>query len=214
MKTLFFDLDGTLTDPAPGIVRCLQHALDRLGLPPRPPEVLTTFIGPPIQETFLHLADGDAAKAADGIRLYRQRYGEIGLVENALYPGIAEMLNALAQPGRRVFVATSKLETFAVRIVEHFGIIRHFERIFGSRLDGTYADKADLLAFALAETGTDPRDAIMIGDRRHDAIGAARNGVAPVGVLWGYGSREELAEAGVTTFCARPMDVVDLLGGR
>lgn len=194
MKTVFCDLDGTLTDPKIGITGCIQYALERLGAPVPETDQLLWCIGPPLRGSFATLLDEARADAA--VALYRERFGDIGLYENTLYEGIPDALQALRDSGVRLFVATSKPHVYAERIVEHFGIREHFERIFGSELDGTRVDKTELLAYALTETGTVAADAAMIGDREHDMIGAANNGLFGVGVLYGYGTQEELQSAG------------------
>lgn len=204
MTTIFFDLDGTLTDPKPGITRSIQYALRRLDRAVPTEDELTWCIGPPLHASLKTLLGTDEL-ADEGLRLYRERFGDIGLYENEVYPGIDELLSALAGSGRRLFVATSKPTVYAERIVRHFGLDRHFERVFGSELGGTRADKTDLLGYALKEAKVDPRQAMMIGDRSHDMIGARNNGMAAaVGVLYGYGSREELLEAGAHHVCATP----------
>lgn len=156
---------------------------------------LTWCIGPPLLGSFETLL-GDPADAKEGLRLYRERFGDVGLYENALYDGVADLLAQLNVAGCRLFVATSKPAVYAERILAHFGLDVHVERLFGSELDGTRTDKTDLLQHALAVVGCAPGGTVMIGDRRHDMIGARNNGMAAVGVLYGYGSEGELAAAG------------------
>lgn len=211
IDTVFFDLDGTLTDPKIGITGSIQYALDKLGIPVPSQDDLTWCIGPPLRASFVSLLGGE--KDADrGVELYRERFGTIGLFENTLYAGIADALTAVAAPGRRLFVATSKPHVFADRIIDHFGLRRHFTRVFGSELDGTRVDKSDLLRYALDETGTDPARAIMIGDRKHDIAGAANNAMAAIGVLYGYGGRTELTEAGAKHLVTSPTEIAGLIG--
>ncbi|WPO44432.1 HAD family hydrolase [Tardiphaga sp. 42S5] len=206
MDTVFFDLDGTLTDPKIGITGSIQYALEKLGIPVPTQDELTWCIGPPLRASFVALLGGE--KDADrGVELYRERFGTIGLFENTLYPGIADTLTAVTAPGRRLFVATSKPHVFADRIIDHFGLRKYFTRVFGSELDGTRVDKSDLLRYALDETSTDPARAIMIGDRKHDIIGAANNGIPAIGVLYGYGGREELTSAGARHLVASPAEI-------
>jgi phosphoglycolate phosphatase len=212
MDAIFFDLDGTLTDPKIGITRSIQFALDRLGHPAIPSEdELTWCIGPPLRASFTRLLGGEHSSDR-AVALYRERFADIGIFENSLYAGIADMLTALSRPGRRLFVATSKPGVFAERIIDHFGLRDHFERVFGSELDGTRSDKTHLLEYALKQTSVDPARAIMIGDRSHDIIGARNNGMGAIGVLYGYGSREELTEAGALHVCARPHGLLEHLG--
>ncbi len=202
MDTIFFDLDGTLTDPKPGITRSLQYALEKLGRPVPHEDELTWCIGPPLRSSLVRLLGGEA-DADRGVALYRERFGEVGLYENAVYPEIEATLAAL-QSRARLFVATSKAHVYADRIIDHFGLRRYFEHVFGAELDGTRANKGDLLAFAIERTGADPSRSLMIGDRSHDIVGAKTNGIDGIGVLYGYGSREELLEAGAVQLCATP----------
>ncbi|WP_092141687.1 HAD family hydrolase [Bradyrhizobium sp. NFR13] len=205
MDTVFFDLDGTLTDPKIGITGSIQYALGKMGLPVPTQDELTWCIGPPLRASFVALLGGEDADR--GVELYRERFGTIGLFENTLYPGIADTLTAVTAPGRRLFVATSKPHVFADRIIDHFGLRKYFTRVFGSELDGTRVDKSDLLRYALDETAADPARAIMIGDRKHDIIGAANNGIPGIGVLYGYGGREELTSAGARHLVASPAEI-------
>ena len=209
VQALFFDLDGTLTDPKPGITGCIQYALERLGRPVPTQEALEWCIGPPLQENFAKLVG--PAEAAQGVAFYRERFGEIGLFENEVYEGIPDVLAALAAQGGELFVASSKPKVYVDRILDHFDLTRYFVRVYGSELDGTNTDKRDLLAVALADSGIAPIDATMIGDRAHDAIGAAHNAVDFVGALYGYGSREELEDEGTTRFVHEPTELVRAL---
>jgi phosphoglycolate phosphatase len=144
MDTIFFDIDGTLTDPKPGITRSIQYALDKLGQQTIPTEEqLTWCIGPPLRASFVKLL-GDEASADLAVAHYRERFSDIGLYENDVYAGVRDVLTALQQSGRRLFVATSKPHVYAERIIDHFELRRHFERVFGSELNGTRADKSDL----------------------------------------------------------------------
>lgn len=208
MDAIFFDLDGTLTDPKPGITRSIQYALDKLGQQTIPTEdELTWCIGPPLRASFVKLLGEASADLA--VSLYRERFSDIGLYENAVYAGVEDVLTALRQSGHRLFVATSKAHVFADRIIDHFDLRRHFERVFGAELDGTRADKSDLLAYALKTTSVDPSRAVMIGDRSHDMIGARNNGIKGIGVLYGYGSAQELTAAGASHLCATPNAILD-----
>jgi phosphoglycolate phosphatase len=207
LYSAFFDLDGTLTDPKPGITRCIQYALERLGFPVPAEDDLIWCIGPPLHASMKKFVGTDEL-AHRAVELYRERFRDVGLYENEVYAGIEETLAKVAGGGRRLFVATSKPRVYADRIVEHFGLGRHFEHIFGSELDGTRTDKADLLAYALTEARVDPARAIMIGDRSHDVVGARKNGMKAIGVLYGYGSLAELTDAGADYLCAAHPDVV------
>jgi phosphoglycolate phosphatase len=204
MDAIFFDLDGTLTDPKPGITRSIQYALGKLDHPTVPTEdELTWCIGPPLRASFVRLL-GAETSADLAVSYYRERFSDVGLYENGVYAGIRDVLTALGRSGRRMFVATSKPHVFAERIIDHFELRSHFEHVFGSELDGTRVNKSDLLEYALKTTSIDPSQAIMIGDRSHDMIGAKNNGMKAIGVLYGYGSEEELMGAGALRLCAAP----------
>ena len=205
VPALLFDLDGTLTDPRPGIVACLRHAMEGLGRACPDDEVLAALIGPPMRGTFARLlatTDRDRIEAAMG--LYRARYGETGLYENRVYDGIREMLAEVAVRAPAVFVATSKPTVYAERIVRHFGLDRHFTRVYGVDLGGRLDDKKDLLAHLLERERLTAADTVMIGDRAADVLAARANGVRAIGVLWGYGSEPELRAAGAEVLCAEP----------
>ncbi len=210
MQTLFFDLDGTLTDSKPGIVACIRHALGRIGRPVPPEEELLWCIGPPLAESFLQMT-GSREVAAEALAHYRERYVATGIFENAVYPGIPELLSELSGAGHRLFLATSKRRDDAERILQHFGLDGFFERAFGAAPDGRLARKSELLAHALAETGVDPAAAVMIGDRRHDIEGARANGLVSIGVLYGYGGETELREAGAGRLAADAAELAALL---
>jgi len=201
MQTIYFDLDGTLTDPKPGITGSIQYALKKLGLAVPSQDELTWCIGPPLHASLKALTGSDLL-ADQALLLYRERFSEVGLFENTPYPDIHDTLAAVAETGARMFVATSKPAVYATRIVDHFGMTPYFERVFGSELDGTRVDKRDLLRYALEESKIDAASAIMIGDRSHDVVGARTNGMTAIGVLYGYGSEAELRDAGAHHICA------------
>ncbi|OKO76398.1 HAD family hydrolase [Bradyrhizobium sp. AS23.2] len=201
MVTIYFDLDGTLTNPKPGITRSIQYALERLGVAVPSEDELVWCIGPPLHASLEKLT-GRAELADRALVLYRERFSDVGLFENEAYSGINDTLSSIAATRQRMFVATSKPAVYANRIIDHFGLRPYFERVFGSELDGTRVDKRDLLRYALDEANVDPRSAIMIGDRSHDVVGARTNGMTAIGVLYGYGSESELMEAGAHHICA------------
>ena len=204
---VLFDLDGTLTDPKPGIERSIIYALDRMGLP-APTEDLGWCIGPPLAGSFERLlGTTDPATIARALGLYRERFTEIGLYENAVYDGVPDCLIALLRAGKRLFVATSKPLVFATRILDHFALADLFDAVHGSGLDGSLSDKGELIASLLSVEGLAPDRTIMIGDREHDGIGAAKNGVRFVGVTYGYGTAERLLASGAIAFCASPEEV-------
>ena len=206
--TVFFDLDGTLTDSAPGITRCLAHAFERIGAPVPAESELRACIGPPLDHTFRRLLSrDDDALVERAIGLYRERFLTLGMYENAVYSGIPETLARLAAEGRRLFVVTAKPERFAREIVRHFALGEFFEAVYGPSEDGVLHDKAELIAHALREERLAPGDVAMVGDRAHDVLGARACGVAAIGALWGYGSHAELTEAGAHALAEAPAGV-------
>lgn len=202
---IYFDLDGTLTDPKPGIVRSIRYAMDRLKIECPDDDDLTWCIGPPLLSSFAELVGESLATVA--LEHYRERFSECGWLENAPYKGIKDTLGELSESGYRLYVATSKPHVFANRIIRHFELDEYFSTVFGSELDGTRSNKRDLLRFALAETGSPHFAATMVGDREHDIIGARQNGMRAVGVTYGYGSRKELEDAGADAVVASPAQV-------
>lgn len=194
-KYLFFDLDGTLTDPMQGIARSVQYALRHFGIDEPDLRKLCPFIGPPLADSFRELYGMSDAQAAEAVARYREYYAPKGIFENELYAGIPELLAATAAAGCVNVMATSKPTPFAEQIAEHFGIAAHFRLISGSTLDGSRTTKADVIRHALAQLRIDPGQAVMIGDRRYDIEGAARTGLASIAVGWGYASPGELEAA-------------------
>ena len=160
----------------------------------------------PLHASLAKLVGSDEL-ADRALLLYRERFSEIGIYENEVYAGIEATLASLADGTRRLFVATSKPRIYATRIIDHFKLGSYFEHVFGSELDGTRVDKSDLLQYAIAETSIDPTNALMIGDRSHDIVGARNNGMRALGVLYGFGSRDELLQAGAHGLCAAPDEI-------
>jgi phosphoglycolate phosphatase len=214
---VLFDLDGTLTDPEVGITTSLRHGLAAVGLDADAVGPLRRFIGPPLQETFAGFGL-DRAQVDVAIAAYRAYFGEVGLYENALIPGVDQVLAQLQAGGRPLAVATSKPIGFARRIVEHFGLDRFVTVVAGAELDGTDRHKHEVIASALRQLGP-PRTAaasgpaVMVGDRSHDVAGAALMDLVCIGVTWGYGSRTELEEAGAAAIVDRPAQLAGLLVG-
>jgi phosphoglycolate phosphatase len=193
---LVFDLDGTLTDPELGISRCFVYAFERMGFPVPERTQLRRYIGPPLRQVFAELlASSDPALIERAVAIYRERFGEVGLYENELYPQTAEAIQYLAGSGHRLFVATAKAQVYARRIIEHFKLEQHFVEVYGAALSGAGSQKTELLARLRVEQGIEPGESVMIGDRGSDISGARANGLRAVGVLWGYGTAEELADA-------------------
>ena len=209
---VLFDLDGTLTDPGDGFVACVSYAIERIGCRPHADDEIRTHVGPPLEETLARLLE-DQAQIPAAVAFYRERYASQGFLENTVYPGVEDALQALHSRKMQLFVATSKPTVFAERILEHFGPARYFRAVYGSELDGTRSNKTQLLSHLLARERLRPESTFMLGDRAQDMLAAAANGAHPVGALWGYGSREELAQAGATAFCEQARDLPPFLMG-
>lgn len=210
-STLLFDLDGTLTDPREGITRSVQFALARLGIDEPDLTALEHFIGPPLLQCFMSTYNLDEATAWQAVNHYRERFSVTGLYENELFDGVPELLEALLANGRTLYIATSKPTVFAREIARHFAFDRHFKVIYGSELDGTRTNKVELIAHLLQQEQLDPSQALMIGDRKHDLIGAQRNGLQAIGVGYGFGSREELLAENPAHYCATLADLRTVL---
>lgn len=202
---VLLDLDGTLTDPAPGFVGCIRYALNTLGIAAPSDEHITSHIGPPLEETLTQLLGPKAADALpEAIRLYRERYSSVGLYENSVYAGVVPALESMVASGQRLYLATSKPQVFAAQILDHFDLTRLFSGVYGCQLDGTYADKRDLLAFLFQQEEVAPQNAVMVGDRLHDIRAAQSNNTQSLGVLWGYGSEAELRAAKADAIISSP----------
>lgn len=198
-QTILFDLDGTLTNPALGITNSLAYALEKFNIEVTDKKELYRFIGPPLQdsfENFYHFSKEDSLKAVD---FYRDYFRHKGLYENEVYQGIPDLLERLKAQGKKRLVATSKPEEFAIQILKHFKLFDYFDFVIGASMDGSRCLKGDVIAHALTTAQiADPSATIMIGDREHDIIGAKKNGLDAIGVLYGFGNREELKKAGAT----------------
>ena len=208
-KSIFFDLDGTLTDSGEGIFNCAELALRHFGLPIPTRQEMRVFVGPPLRETFAKFG-----VPADGIEtaleVYRSRYNTVGLFENTPYPGIRELLERLKADGHRLFVATSKPESMAVRILEKFDLARFFDIICGATFDKSRDSKEAVIAYLLEQTG-DPSQAVMVGDTAYDVIGAKAHGIPTVGVAWGYGKVEDMRNAGAAAIANSMEELYELL---
>ncbi|MTI16415.1 HAD family hydrolase [Rhodobacteraceae bacterium RKSG542] len=208
MKTLLFDLDGTLTDPFVGITTSIQYALEKLGAPVPSNEELGFCIGPPLTEGFSQILGTKDQEVLDkAVALYRERYSTIGLFENHVYDNIPKVLDRFRGRGHRLFVCTSKPHVFANRILEHFELDCFFEKVYGPEFDGTFGNKADLLRHILETEKLTNTNCVMIGDRKHDLLAASANGVTGLAVSWGYGSVEELTEFGAAAIVNDPLEL-------
>lgn len=212
-RNILFDLDGTISDPKEGITKSIAYALEQMDKKAPPLEELAEYIGPPLRQTFeILLETTDREQTERGITLYRQRYNTAGkgMTENYLYQNIPEILSALQGKGKRLYIATSKAQSIAAKIIDHFALGNIFHAVYGASLDGTRSDKGELLEYILLQEGITPDDAVMVGDRKHDIIGATKNNLKSIGVLWGYGSQEELRTANATVLCNTPKDMLDM----
>ena len=201
-KYILFDLDGTLTDSAPGIIRCVQHALEKCGKGTYPDHELLSFIGPPLTESFQKICGMTAEEANTALEYYRERFARVGMYENSVYDGVPELLQNLRQAGKTLAVATSKPQLYAEKILEHFGLAAHFSTIAGPGFNGELPTKADVISEVLQR---------LQGDREHDAIGAQQNKIAIIGAGYGYSSPGELSAAGVRQIVSAPQAFADFL---
>ena len=211
-KYLLFDLDGTLTDPEEGITKAVQLALAHFGIQVEDRTSLRPFIGPPLWDQFQEYAGLSAEQSDEAVKVFRQYYLEKGVYENREYDGIRQMLGALKCAGYRLYVATSKPETTAGIVMKYFGFTDYFAYVAGADLEGKRVRKADVIRYLLEKEGiADPGEAVMIGDRKHDILGAKEVGMESIGVLYGYGSREELEEAGAGCIAASVEELEEYL---
>ena len=192
-QNVLFDLDGTLTDPREGITRSIQYGLSKMGIDEPDVRTLEHFIGPPLLQAFMATYGFDEAKAWEAMGYYRERFAVTGLYENHVFEGVTPLLEELVSQGRQLFIATSKPQVYAREIARHFDFARHFKVIYGSELDGTRTHKVELIRHLMSEQGLDPAQTLMIGDRKHDLIGARDNGLDAAAVGYGFGSFEELS---------------------
>ncbi len=206
-REILFDLDGTLIDPKEGITKCIQFALANMGVDAPSSDHLSWCIGPSLKESFRKLLPSPSeADLETALAHYRKRYAEQGMYEHFVYPDIEQMLSQLKKDGYRLFVATAKPEVFAVKILKAFHLSSYFEKIYGAELDGTRSDKAKLLEYII-ENSSLKKPSLMIGDRRFDIEAALQNQIDPLGVTYGYGSQNELQQAGALHLCDSPMEI-------
>lgn len=210
ISTVLFDLDGTLSDSAPGILSSLRKAFEQLQVPWPEEPVARSLLGPPFWHTLPPLVG--AARTAEAIDVYRRHYVEGGgMYDTARYDGVLELLTALRERGLTLAVATSKPEVHAATIVEHLGLGPFFSFVCGDTLDGARDSKALVITEALRRLAPGPDEVLMVGDRSHDVLGAAANGLPSVGVLWGYGNETELITAGATAIIDKPLELLGIL---
>lgn len=211
-KTIFFDLDGTLTDSGEGIFNCAELALAHFGIPIPSREEMRVFVGPPLRQTFARFGvPEDGIETA--LQVYRSRYNTIGLFENTPYPGIHALLGRLNGEGHRLYVATSKPQNMAERILERFELAQYFELVCGATLDKSRDSKSAVIAYLLEQTGQQ-ENAVMVGDTTFDVIGATAHGIPTVGVAWGYGKVRDMLDAGAVAVAEDMEQLHKFLNGR
>ena len=206
-----FDLDGTLIDSEHGIIACVKHALAKLDVPAPPQEELRGWIGPPLRHSFAPLLDHDPVRIEAAVDHYHERFHTDGWREHDIYPGIESLIERLLVAGHQLAVVTSKPQRHAAPIIAHLPFGDAFLRLYGPDPNSAHSEKASMIAAALAEFEARPEDTVMIGDRRFDIEGALANHVRGIGVLWGFGSRAELEQAGAGAIAATPDELAGLL---
>jgi phosphoglycolate phosphatase len=206
-STLLLDLDGTLVDPAPGIIGCCRYALTELGAPAAANADLRWIIGPALRSSFSKLL-GERGDPEAALQLYRQRYAASGLYDAVPYPNILEVLQERVRCGATLILCTAKPKLFAERVVQHFGFASLLSAVYGPELDGRFDDKGDLIEHLLEREALSPDQVCMVGDREHDVLAAARHGIPAIGVLWGYGSEAELIGAGAAAVISEPHELL------
>jgi len=208
-KTILFDLDGTLTDSGEGIINCAIMALEHFGCPIPTREELRVFVGPPLHESFInHGVPADQAEEA--IRIYRSRYIPIGAYENTPYPGIRELLEALKKEGHTLYVATSKPEEMSIKILQHFDLAKYFDMICGATMDISRSSKEAVIEYLLHKNGR-ADNMVMVGDTKFDVLGARMHGIPTIGVSWGYGTVEDMTQAGAAAIAYTREELLELL---
>lgn len=208
-KTILFDLDGTLTDSGEGIINCASLALEHFGIPVPDRKTMGVFVGPPLHDTFVKFGVPED-KVDEAVKVFRSRYFTVGKFENFPYPGIPELLQTLKNHGHKLLIATSKPETLALEITNHFDLAQYFDRICGASLDRSRITKEDVIEYLLSlEESTE--NAIMVGDTEFDVLGAAAHGIPTIGVSWGYGNVEDMQKAGAVSIAYTTQELLAAL---
>lgn len=213
-KYLLFDLDGTLTNPYEGITRSFQYALNAYGIEEEQSN-LTFVIGPPLTDVFRDVYGFSEEKALEALSKYRERFNDVGWMENEILPGIPELLSKLKDSGKTLCLATSKPEVYALKIIEFFGIAKYFDVAVGAELDGSVCEKHQVISKVLSKLGNPPlQEVLMIGDRKHDVIGAKQCGITSLGIKTGFAKENELENAGADYIADTVEDLEKILLGR
>ena len=208
---VFFDLDGTLTDPGEGITNSVAYSLKKFGISIEDKKELYKFIGPPLHDSYMKYYGFSSSDAEKAIAYYREYFRDTGIFENKVYDGIVNLLEEIKLSGRKIVLATSKPEEFAKRILVHFDLDKYFDFVAGATMDTSRSKKGDVIAYALKGSCCDKENTVMVGDRLHDIHGAKENGLDSIGVLFGYGSREELEDAGADFIAETVDDIIKFI---
>lgn len=211
-RYILFDLDGTLTDPGAGITNSVAYALEKYNIIVEDKTELYKFVGPPLQESFQKFYGFSEEQSLKAVEYYREYFRVTGIYENEVYDGIEEMLFSLKKAGKHILLATSKPEEFAEKILEHFQLDKYFDYTAGAAMDGTRVKKGEIIQYAIDHYPIERlSEAVMVGDREHDIIGARQTGIDSIGVLYGYGDDEELRKAGATYIANGVKEILKLL---
>lgn len=211
-KYILFDLDGTVTNPEVGITLSVAYALRHYGIEVEDVRSLRKFIGPPLHDSFIDFYGFSREKAMEAVDKYRERFADIGIFENEPYDGIHKLLAGLKDAGYTLAIASSKPEVFTKRIIEHFELSPYFTHVCGSELDGRRTDKAEVITYALEKLGSPKAEnVVMVGDRKHDILGAKKNGLTSIGILYGFGDEAELREAGADYIAATVQEIGEIV---
>lgn len=210
---IFFDLDGTITDPKEGITKAAEYALLKFGIKIADRNLLLPFIGPPLRDSFSRYYGFNHEEANEAVKYYREYYTKFGgLYDCYIYPGMVETLKKFNSRGKKLVMATAKPEDFAVLLMQHFGIDDLFYSICGASLDESRTKKDEVIKYALDRNNiTDMSEVVMVGDRNYDILGAKMFSIETVGVLYGYGSLDEFKEAGADIICEKPEDLLEVI---
>ena len=208
-KYILFDLDGTLTNPELGITNCVMYALEKFGIKENDRKKLYPFIGPPLTYSFQNFYGLSEEESKQAVAFYRERFSVKGLYENEVYAGVPEILQNLKEQGKKLIIATSKPEEYTIKILKHFELYKYFDFVAGATMDGSRGEKADIITYALESYNIeDKSQAVMVGDRKYDILGAKENGLDSIGVLFGFGDLEELTKAGATYIAETVEDIL------
>jgi phosphoglycolate phosphatase len=210
-SNVLFDLDGTLTDPYLGIINSVKYALDKFNIIEVNDNKLKLFIGPPLEKSFMGYYKFNKNDTIKAIEYYREYYSEKGIYENKLYQGIDIVLQELNNKNINCIVATSKLEKYAIKVLQYFNIKKYFRYVVGSNLEGTLSVKEDIIKHIIEKYKLEKKKTIMVGDRKYDIDGANKNGIASIGVLYGYGTKEEIERAKPTYICNGIDDMMEII---